>query len=89
MSLAGDVVWVLEAEPLHSVGVRFAGDLLGSLVGDLVVLNTPVVARAPSNIDADAGSLARRAAMYDRVFLAWTWSSDVIPQMAVREDGDC
>ena len=35
-SLPDDAVWALEVEPLHSVGVRFVGGLLGLLVGDLV-----------------------------------------------------
>jgi len=51
-SLPGDAVWVLEAEPFHSVCVRFVGGLLGPLVGDFVALNA-LVARAPPNLDAD------------------------------------
>jgi len=46
-------VRVLVVEPLHSVGVRFIGGLLGPLVGYLVAFDT-VVARAPSDFDADA-----------------------------------
>jgi hypothetical protein len=69
-------VWALEVEPLHSVGVRFVGGLLGPPVGDLVALNT-LVARAPPNLDADTRFLGAEGgdvlSGLDRVYLAWIW----------------
>jgi len=84
-------VWVLEVEPLHSVGVRFFGGLIGLLDGDLATLN-----RAPPNLDADTRFLGVEGgdvlSGHDRVFLAWTWVVGCHPpdgHLRIREDGDC
>ena len=59
-------MWVLEVEPLRSVGVRFIGGLLGPLVGYLVALNT-------QNLNADTRFLGAEGGDVLLAMIAYFW----------------